>query len=107
MSIFNALLQKLVDAAVKINEKGIPLPLIRDNVKDRGSYPLTMFIVSFNIAIITLIGKITKFLGDVDYSNVLWLLTVTGSFWIAEIFNRKVNLDAANKKLDIGDKTSE
>lgn len=104
MSLLATLIEKLKNAAISVNDNGIPLPLLRDPVKDRGSYPLTMFFISFNVALVTLIGKVTNFLGNVDYSNVLWLLGVTGSFWVAEVLDRKVTVDSANKKLDIGDK---
>lgn len=63
-----------------MNQNGVYLPLLSD--KGRGSYTLTMFWITFNIAIITLVGKVTKLLDGVDYSNVLWLLGLTGSFYL-------------------------
>jgi hypothetical protein len=33
-----------------------------------------------------LAGKITKVIGDVDYSNVLWLLGLTGGMYLGRKF---------------------
>jgi hypothetical protein len=57
-----------------------------------------MWFISFNIAIITLIGRVTKVLGDVDYNSVLWLFGITGSFYLG----RKMQRDA-NGSMSLGD----
>jgi len=85
--------EKLHEAVRKAHERGIPLPLIRDN--GRGSLTATMFWVSFNIAIFLLAGKVTKLVGDVDYNNVMWLLGLTGGFYLG----RKVTGDG--KKISV------
>lgn len=101
MNILSFLFNKFRKFAIGLNENGVPLPLLRDNIKNRGSFPLTMFFISFNVALITLVGKITNFLGEVDYSNVLWLMGVTGSFWVAEVMGKKISLDNTNKTLSL------
>lgn len=90
--MFQQIFKTLYRIAVKYNEKGIPIPLIRDKHMNGGSLPGTMFFISFNIAMITLIGKITEKLGSVDYSNVMWLMGVTGGFWFMETVGKKVNI---------------
>lgn len=92
MSIIATVLSAIKDKLVQANEEGIPLPLIRDQHMNGGSLPGTMFFISFNVALITLIGKITKYVGDVDYSNVLWLLGVTGAFWVVEALGKKIEV---------------
>ncbi len=57
-----------------LNEKGIPVPLAR-----LGGYPTltgTMAIMSFTLALLGQIGKITQFIGEVDLtqSNYLFLI---------------------------------
>lgn len=79
-------IEKLKQLLLKLNETGIPLPLLRDNATDKGSYTLTMMWVSFNIAILTLAGKVTNLIGDVDYSNVLWLLATTSGLYLGRKF---------------------
>ena len=85
----------------KLNEKGIPIPMIRDPKNGRGSITITMFWVSFNIAILTLAGKVTQVIGDIDYSNVLWLLGLTGGMYLG----RKIQGDG--KKLTIDNDTNQ
>lgn len=75
-------LQFLYDKLVFLNEKGIPLPLLRDNHTNEGSFTLTMFWIAFNISVITLAGKVSGFLGGVDFNNTLWLLGICGSFYL-------------------------
>ena len=90
--LFKNLTKALYKIAVKYNEKGVPIPLIRDQHMNGGSLPGTMFFISFNIAMVTLIGKVTARLGNVDYSNVMWLLGLTGGFWFMETVGKKVNI---------------
>jgi len=72
------MLQKIVALVkaniVKINEFGIPLPLIRIN-----GYPTftgTLTLISFIVALLGPIGKITNLVGPVDtsQSNYLFLM---------------------------------
>lgn len=67
-------ISKMLD---KANKNGIPLPMLRDPQTGTASVTLTMVWISFNIAIITLAGKITRIIGDVDYQSVLWLFGLT------------------------------
>jgi len=69
-----------------MNTEGLPLPMLRDPKTGKGSVTLTMFWVSFNVSLLTLAGKFTKILGDVDYSNVLWLLGITGGMYLGRKF---------------------
>jgi hypothetical protein len=74
--------EQLKQIFLQANSEGIPLPLLRDNKTGKGSYTLTMFWMSFNLSILLLAGKITKLVGDVEYSNVLWLLGITGGMYL-------------------------
>lgn len=100
MSIIDSVVNWIKDKAIAMNEEGIPLPLIRDQHMNGGSLPGTMFFISFNVALITLIGKLTKYLGDVDYSNVMWLLGVTGSFWVIEALGKKISIGKDKIEVD-------
>lgn len=79
-------MEKLKEFLKKLNESGIPLPTIRDPKTGRGSITLTMFWIAFNVALLTLAGKMVDIIGDVDYSNVLWLFAITGSFYLGRKF---------------------
>jgi hypothetical protein len=71
-----------------MNDKGIPVPLIRDNGK--GSVSLTMLFISFNLVVIGVIGKYSKMLGDVDVSQSLNLMYASAALY----FGRKVTKDS-------------
>ena len=100
MNILSLAFNWFKEKAIAMNEEGIPLPLIRDQHMNGGSLPGTMFFISFNIAMLTLIGKITKYLGEVDYSNVLWLLGVTGSFWVIEALGKNISIGKDKIEID-------
>lgn len=85
------MLEKMKKFLDKLNSRGIPLPTIRDPKNGRGSITLTMFWISFNISILTLAGKITNVIGDIDYSNVLWLLGITGGMYMGRRFQSDKN----------------
>jgi hypothetical protein len=78
--------EKIKDWMLKMNQEGFPLPMLRDPKTGKGSVTLTMFWISFNVALLTLAGKFTKVLGDVDYSNVLWLFGLTGGMYLGRKF---------------------
>lgn len=96
MNILAVAIEKLKELAMSANTSGIPLPLIRDSHTGTGSYTLTMFVMSFTVAIITLVGKVTHYLGEVDYNNVLWLLGLTGGFYLG----RGVRKDGTKLEVD-------
>lgn len=100
MNLFQLVLNWIKEKAISLNEEGIPLPLIRDQHMNGGSLPGTMFFISFNVALVTLIGKLTKYFGEVDYSNVLWLLGVTGSFWVIEALGKKISIGKDKIEVD-------
>jgi hypothetical protein len=80
------MLEKIKNWMLKMNQEGFPLPMLRDPKTGKGSVTLTMFWISFNVALLTLAGKFTKVLGDVDYSNVLWLFGLTGGMYLGRKF---------------------
>lgn len=75
------MLDKFKAIMLRWNEEGLPIPLLRDG-KKQGSYTLTMMIISFNVAIIALFGKVTQLLGDVNYWEVLGLLGLTSGLYV-------------------------
>lgn len=88
--------EKLYKVLSYLNQKGFPLPTLRDPKTGNGSITLTMFWISFNIAIVTLAGKISKVFGEINYNDVLWLLTITGGMYLG----RKMQTGKDGVKLD-------
>lgn len=66
------MVNKIKDLINKMNEKGIPLPMIR--VDGKPSITATFAFISFNTALFGQIGKITSILGsvDIDAANYLF-----------------------------------
>lgn len=94
-------MNKLFELLKVANEKGIYIPLLRDSTTGKGSVTLTMFWISFNIAILALIGKVARLAGDIDYSSVIWLYAVTGAFYLG----RKIQTGKTGA--DLGDSLQE
>lgn len=77
----NKVVEKIKTFIFDLNEKGVPLPLFRDPSHDAPSVTMTMMVIAFCIAAAGLVGKFTKFLGDVDTSGANYLfLTAAGLY---------------------------
>jgi uncharacterized membrane protein YfcA len=79
----------------KLNEYGVPLPLIRIN-----GYPTftgTMVFISFNTALLGQIGKVTNLLGAVDLTQANYLFGIC----LAAYLGRKLQSNGSTKSLDM------
>lgn len=81
------MIEKLKQFANKLNQAGIPLPLLRDPKYGVSSVSLTMMFGSFVICAVGLIGKASGFLGGVDLSQALTLLGITSALYYGRNFN--------------------
>lgn len=93
--------EKIKSWLLSANENGLPIPLIRDNVKGKGSTTLTMYWISFFVSLLLLSGKAADKFGGVDYEDTLWLLGITGSFYVG----RKIQ--GSGKNFNLGDSAQE
>lgn len=68
------LIEKIKEFIKKLNDSGVPVPLIRIN----GNPTLTgtMVVISFNTALLGQIGKIANILGTVDLSQANYLFMI-------------------------------
>ena len=68
------MLDKIKQFIMKLNEVGVPIPLIRLN----GNPTLTgtMTFLAFNTALLGQLGKVTKLLGDVDLTQANYLFLI-------------------------------
>lgn len=65
-----------------MNERGFPIPTIRDPQTKVGSMSLTLVFISFNFCLLAMIGKAAGFLGGIDPSQALNLFMVcAGLYW--------------------------
>lgn len=95
------MINKIKQFIFNLNEKGVPLPFVRDPGTDQPSATLTMMIISFAIAAGGLMGKFAKVLGDVDVSGANYLFLTAAGLYLG----RRINSDG--KKTEISSKEEE
>lgn len=81
----------------KMNQKGVPVPMVRSPDTGIASVSLTLVFVSFNVCIAGLIGKWAGFLGGIDVNQSITLFSIcAGLYW-----GRKFQSDGKNITLDV------
>lgn len=94
------LTEKWKTFVTSLNDKGIPVPLIRDNGK--GSVSLTMLFVSFNLCVAGIIGKWSGAVGGINPQEAFNLFIACASLY----FGRKLSKDSKGSvTLDDDNKT--
>lgn len=73
-----------------MNSKGVPVPMIRDGKTGMGSVSLTLVFVSFNVWLVSIIGKAAGALGGMDPSQTLNMFMVCAGLY----FGRKMQKDS-------------
>jgi hypothetical protein len=81
----------------KLNERGIPMPLLRDPKNNGPSVSLTIMVIAFAIASAGLIGKFTKLIGEVDVSGALYLYLTSAGLY----YGRKLSGDSTKKTIEM------
>lgn len=83
-----------------MNERGFPIPTIRDPVTKNGSMSLTLVFISFNFCLLAMIGKATNLVGGIDPSQALNLFMVCAGLYWGRKFQRDekggVSIDGSN-----------
>lgn len=90
-------MEKLKELFRKMNEQGIPLPMVR--VDGKPSITATFAFISFNTALFGQIGKLAKILGPVDLSAANYLFFGC----LAAYLGRRLTGDGKNVTIDKGD----
>lgn len=73
----------------EMNAKGVPVPMIRDGKTGQGSVSLTLVFLSFNIWIISIVGKWSGQLGGINPTETLNMFMVCCGLY----FGRKMQKD--------------
>ena len=89
-------MEKLKELFRRMDELGIPLPMLRDPKSGASSVTLTMMVISFNIVAFGLIGKYTKNL-DIDMSQAMYLFMTTSGLYLG----RKMQSDSSKKTVNL------
>lgn len=67
-------MSKLKELILKMNDSGVPLPMLR--VDGKASLTATMAFISFNTALLGQSGKLAGFFGGVDLSQANYLFLI-------------------------------
>lgn len=82
----------------KMNEMGVPLPLVRDPKTKRGDVALTLVFLSSLWVQIGLVGKFTHWFQGIDMGQALnWFYACSALYWA-----RKMSTDGKGKN-ELGD----
>jgi hypothetical protein len=68
--------------AAKLNEQGIPIPLLRDPVTQKGSVPLSLVAISTLLVIAHVVGKWAGYLGGVDPAVAMQFFYASCSLYV-------------------------
>jgi hypothetical protein len=97
-------LQKMWDEFISnLNKKGIPVPMIRDPKTGLGSVSLTLMFFSFNVWLVSIIGKAAGSLGGMDPNQTMQMFMVCAGLY----FGRKFQKDAKGVTMEAKDETGE
>jgi len=99
LNLLMQLKDKWTTIAGKMNQYGIPLPLVRDPKTGRGDVALTLVFLSSIWVQLGLVGKWSHKLEGIDITQALnWFYACSALYWA-----RKLSTDG--KKTEIGDKS--
>jgi hypothetical protein len=95
------MVQKIKEIINKMNEKGIPIPMVRDPKTQKPSVSLTLVVISGNIVLISLLNSFANVFKGVDTeSAIYWFIVCFGGY-----LGRKFQTNG--KDLTIEEKTYE
>ena len=77
-------MEKIKQLIIKMNEYGIPLPMLR--IDGKPSISATMMFLAFNTALLGQIGKLAGILGGIDLTQANYLFGISASLY----FGRKI-----------------
>lgn len=85
-----------------MNSKGVPVPMIRDGKSKRGSVSLTLVFVSFNVWLVSVIGKTSQALGGISPSETLSMFVVCSGLYFGRKFQKdkegNITVEAKEKR---------
>ncbi len=71
-----------------MNSKGLPIPMVRDGKTGLASVSLTLVFLSFNIWVISIIGKCAGQLGGIDPSQTLNMFIICVGLYFGRKFQK-------------------
>lgn len=86
-----------------LNEKGIPVPYLRDPTTKISSVSLTLMSIAFGMWLIGIIGRVSGLLDGVDVDSAFNMFIATASLYFGRRLkseNGKIELEELKKKGD-------
>ncbi len=80
--------QKWINFINKLNSRGIPIPMIRDGKTGQASVSLTLVFISFNVWLISIIGKAAGALGGMDTNQTMNMVIICFSLYFGRKFQK-------------------
>ena len=90
-----------------MNEKGIPIPLVRDPSTKSGSVPLTLVILSSVLVAVGIVGKWSKHLDGIDMASAMQFFYTSCSLYFGHSWVHKETIGADGKTQDLDIKTGD
>lgn len=94
----NEVLEKLKDFINKLNEKGIPFPMVRDPTTGKSSVSLTLLFVSSLHVQLALINKFAKIFDGLDIDNSLEFFIICSGLYFGRSLSKKVQTEQNKDK---------
>lgn len=82
------LIEKWKQFVRDMNAKGVPVPMIRDGKTGQASVSLTLVFLSFNVWLVSIIGKAAGALGGIDPSQTLNMFMVCAGLYFGRKFQK-------------------
>lgn len=86
-----------------MNTKGVPVPMIRDGKTGLPSVSLTLVFISFNVWLVSVVGKAAGALGGIDPGQTLQMFMVCSGLY----FGRKFQKDDKGTSVEAKEKEPE
>lgn len=85
--------KELID---KLNQKGIPVPMVRNPRSGIASVSLTLVFISFNVWLVSIVGKAAGFFGGIDANQAFnMFIACSALYW-----SRNLNISKDKAVLD-------
>lgn len=82
------ILKKWKEFVNEMNSKGIPIPMLRDGKTQQPSVSMTLMFISFNVWLVSVIGKAAGALGGIDAGQTMQMFTICASLYFGRKFQK-------------------
>lgn len=89
---------KIIGILKDLQNKGLPIFFIQDPISKLPSVSLTMLVVAFTLAILSLLNKVAKIVDGVDIENTLELLMISAGLYFGRALTRSNGSSINSKK---------